>query len=119
MRRFVAVIGVLALALTIAPSGLDSTSLGLDCCNGVMCPMHADKHEPPNCDMSRNPSAAVKPCPVQAPAHYTAAIVFALYAPLILQSDCPSEPSVAFVLSFFSDAERRMESPPPRLLLAA
>jgi hypothetical protein len=119
MRRFVAVIGVLALALTIAPSGLDSTSLGLDCCNGVMCPMHADKHEPPNCDMSGKPSAAVKPCPVQAPAHYTAAIVFALYAPLILQSDCPSEPSVAFVLSFFSDAERRMESPPPRLLLAA
>ena len=119
MPRFVAVIGMLALALTIAPSGLDSTSLALDCCNGVMCPMHAEKHEPPSCDMGRNPSAALKPCPVQAAAHYTAAIVFVLSAALILQSDSPSEPFIAFLPSFFPDAERRMESPPPRLPLTA
>ena len=119
MRRFVAVIGMLALALTIAPGGLDSTSLALDCCNGVMCPMHPEKHEPPSCNMGGNPSAALKPCPVQAAAHYTAAIVFVLSAALILQSDSPSEPSIAFLPSFFPDAERRMESPPPRLLLIA
>lgn len=116
MRRFVAVIGVLALALTIAPSGLDSTSLALDCCNGVMCPMHAEKHETPSCDMGGNPSA-LKPCPVQATAHYTATIVFVLSAPFILQSNSLSEPSLAFLPSFFTDAERRIESPPPRLLL--
>ena len=119
MRRFVAIIGVLALALTIVPSGLDSTSLALDCCNGVMCPMHAEKHEPPSCDMGGKPSAALRPCPVQAAAHYTAAIVFVLSAPLILQSSSPSEPSIAFVPSFFLDAERRIESPPPRFLPAA
>src|SRR5579864_2211142 len=105
MRRFVAVIGVLAVALTIVPSGLDSTSLALDCCNGVMCPMHAEKREPPSCDMGGKPSAAVKPCPVQAVAHYTAAIVFALSVPLVLQSDSASEPSIPFLPSFFSDAE--------------
>jgi hypothetical protein len=110
---------MLALALTIAPSGLDSISLALDCCTGVMCPMHAEKHEPPTCDMGGKPSAALKPCPVQAAAHFTAAIVFVLSAPLILQSDSPSEPSVAFLPSFFADAERRIESPPPRLLLTA
>ena len=119
MRRFVAVIGVLALALTIAPSGLDSTSLALECCNGVICPMHAQQHEPPSCDMGGNRSAALKPCPVQAAAHYTAAIVFTLSAPLILQSDSRSEPAISFLPSFFRDAERRMESPPPRLLLTA
>jgi hypothetical protein len=110
---------MLALALTIAPSGLDSTSLALDCCNGVMCPMHAEKHEPRSCDMGGKRSAALKPCPVQGAVHYTAAVVFVLSAPLILQSDCPSEPSIAFVPSFFPDTERRMESPPPRLLLTA
>ena len=119
MRRFVAVIGVLALALTIAPSGLDSTSLALECCNGVMCPMHAEKHEAPSCDMGGKPSAALQPCPVPAAVHYTASIVFALSAPLILQSDSPSESSVPVLPSFFSDAERRIESPPPRLLLTA
>ena len=119
MQRFVAIIGVLALALTIAPSGLDSTSLALECCNGVMCPMHAENLEAPSCDMGGKPSAALKPCPVQAGAHYTAAIVFTLSAPLILQSDSRSEPSIPFLPSFFPDAERRMESPPPRLLLTA
>lgn len=119
MRRFVAVIGVLALALTIAPSGLDSTSLALECCNGVMCPMHAEKREAPSCDMGGKPSAALKPCPIQSAVHYTAAIVFALSAPLILQSDSPSEPSIAFLPSFFPNAERCIESPPPRFLLTA
>jgi len=84
-----------------------------------MCPMHAEKHEPPSCDMGGTPSATLKPCPVQAPAHYTAAVVFVLSAPLILQSDSQSEPSIAFLPSFFPDAERRMESPPPRFLLTA
>jgi hypothetical protein len=116
MRRFVAVIGVLALALTIAPAGLESTSLALDCCNGVMCPMHAEKHEAPSCDMAGSPSAVLKPCPVQAAVHYTAAIVFVLSAPVVLQSACPSEPSIGFLPSFFLNAERRIESPPPRFL---
>jgi len=119
MRRFVAVIGVLALALTIAPSGLDSTSWALECCNGVMCPMHAEKHEAPSCDMGGKPSAALQPCPVPTAVHYTAAIVFVLSAPLILQSDSPSESSVAFIPSFFPNGERHIESPPPRFLFTA
>ena len=69
--------------------------------------------------MGGKPIAALQPCPVQAAVHYTAAIVFALSAPLILQGDSRSEPSIPFLPSFFPDAERRMESPPPRLLLTA
>lgn len=119
MQRFVAIIAVLTLAVTIVPTGLDPSSVALECCNGVMCPMHAEKHESPSCDMGGNQSAALKPCPVQAVVHYTTAVVFVLSTPVVLHSDSPSEPSIAFLPSFFPDAERRMESPPPRLLFTA
>jgi hypothetical protein len=78
--------------------------------------MHpAQKHEP-NCGMDQNhPAAAVQPCPEQSDAHYTAAVVFVLIAPTILQNDAPSEPAAAFLLNFSHNAERRVEAPPPRL----
>lgn len=60
-------------------------------------------------------SAALQPCPVQASVHYTAAIVFVLLAPMILQNDAPSEPASAFLLNFSPNAEHRVEAPPPRL----
>ena len=69
--------------------------------------------------MGGNPGSVLKPCPVQAAAHYTASIVFVLSAPLVLQSDLPSEPSILLLTYFLPDAERRIESPPPRLLVAA
>ena len=62
-----------------------------------------------------HPSAALQPCPVQASAHYTAAIVFVLLAPMILQNDAPSERATAFLPNLFPNAERRVEAPPPRL----
>jgi hypothetical protein len=78
--------------------------------------MHpAQKHEI-SCSMDQNhPSAELRPCPVQASVHYTAAIVFVLLAPTILQNDAPSEPATAFLLNFSHSAERRVEAPPPRL----
>jgi hypothetical protein len=118
MRRFIALLGILALALTIVPSGIATTVL--DCCSGTMCPMHpAQKHEP-NCSMDQNhPAAAVQPCPVQSEAHYTAAVVFVLVEPVILHDDAPSHPAAAFLLNFSSDAELRVEAPPPRSLQTA
>jgi hypothetical protein len=119
MRRFIAVVGILALAVAIAPSGLDATAEALDCCNGIMCPMHAAEAHVANCDMDRNGSAALKPCPVQAAVHYTAAIIFVLLAPTILHDDAPSEPAVAFFLHPSPNAEHRVDSPPPRSPLTA
>ncbi|PYU26153.1 MAG: hypothetical protein DMG32_10295 [Acidobacteria bacterium] len=119
-RRIIAVLGTLALAVTIVPSGLDAISLALDCCNGIMCPMHAEQRQAANCDMGTNgSSAALKPCPVQAAAHYTAAIIFVLLAPLILHDDARSEPAIAFLSNFLPNVERRVESPPPRLPVTA
>src|SRR5690349_7457255 len=115
MQRFFAIIGIVALALTILPSLPDATAGALECCNGVMCPMHPppQKHAS-NCDMDgKGSGAALQSCPVQATVHYTAMTVFALSAPLILQDDATTEPLSAFQPRFSPDAEGRMESPPP------
>ena len=64
-------------------------------------------------------STQLEPCPVPAVVHYTAASTFVLLAPLILHDDAPSEPVVLFRANFSPDAERRVDSPPPRLPLAA
>jgi len=115
MRKLTAGLGILALAIVIAPSGLGANAL--DCCSGTMCPMHPPQSHEINCGMDQHrPSAALQPCPVQAAVHYTAAIVFVLLAPTILQNDSPSEPAIAFLAKFSPDAESRVEAPPPRLL---
>jgi hypothetical protein len=114
VRRVISVLAILALALTIAPGGLDSTSLALDCCNGIMCPMHAVQAHAPSCDMDEKGSA-LRPCPVQTAAHYTGAIVFVLLAPTTSHGDARSEAVIAFLPNFSSDAEIRVDSPPPRL----
>jgi hypothetical protein len=115
MRRLTAVLGILALAVTIVPSELAANAL--DCCNGTMCPMHPAQSREQSCDMDQHhPSAVLKPCPVQAAVHYTGAIIFVLLAPPILPHDLRSEPAVAFFPNFSPDPERRIESPPPRSL---
>jgi len=120
LRRIISVLAILALALTIAPSGLDAASLALDCCNGIMCPMHPAQVHPPNCDMSGNgPPAALRPCPVQNPAHYTGAVVFVPPTPTVLHHHTQTEPAFAFFPTLSPSAERRMDSPPPRLPLTA
>ena len=119
MRRLIAVVGILALAATIVPNKSDAASQGLDCCNGIMCPMHAAETHAANCDMDKNGLAELKPCPVQAAAHYTAAIVFVLLAPMMLQDDDRSEPARVFLPNSSPNAECRVDSPPPRLPLTA
>ena len=119
-RRSIAVLAILALAATLVPSGLEAAAEALECCNGIMCPMHEPPTHAANCDMQgKGPSAELKPCPVQAAAHYMAAIVFVLPAPTILHDDARSEPAIAFLASFSADAQRRVDSPPPRLPLTA
>ena len=115
-RRLISVVGSLALMLTILPN-IPATE-ALDCCNGVMCPMHSPQVHAPNCDMDTH-APVLKPCPVQAAVHYTASIAFVLVAPVILNGDVVIEPAIAFLPSFYSDVQRRVDSPPPRLPLSA
>jgi hypothetical protein len=118
MRKFTAALGILALAITLLPRGIAATPL--DCCSGTMCPMHPAQNNDTSCGTDHNrPSATLEPCPVQGSAHYTAAIVFVLLAPTVLQNQAPTEPATAFLLNFASNAENRPEAPPPRLLQLA
>jgi hypothetical protein len=114
MRRLIAVVGTLALALTILPNVPDPNS-GSACCNGIMCPLHSG--HPANCDANGS-GTALKSCPVQAAAHYTATIVFVLLAPAVLHQELVSEPAIAFLPNLHSDVEPSVDSPPPRPLIA-
>lgn len=82
--------------------------------------MHPVYSREQTCDMDHHqPSTVLKPCPVQATVHYTAAIVFVLPAPTVLDRDLHSEPAIAFFRNLSPEAELRVESPPPRLLQRA
>jgi hypothetical protein len=115
VRRLTALIGAVALVLTIMPN-VPSTNMSLpDCCNGVICPMRS-AHQVV-CDMDDS-GTALKSCPAQA-IHYTAAIDFVLLAPTVLYRNGGREPVISFLGNFHSNAERRVDSPPPRSLLTA
>jgi hypothetical protein len=117
IRRFIAVLGVLALAAAMLPAMPETALAALECCNGVMCPMHPSQVRHSDCGMDTS-GASLKPCPGQA-AHYMATMSFVLVAPTILHDDARSEPANGFLSKFSPEAHRRVDSPPPRLLLTA
>src|SRR5690348_12645348 len=113
VRRSIAILAILALAATLAPSGLEAAAEALACCNGIMCPMHAVRIHAPDCAMNmKGSNAELKPCPVQAAAHYTATVVFVLRAPTILHDDARTESVIAFFPNLSPDVQRRVDSPP-------
>lgn len=117
-RRFIAVLAILALAVTILPGIPNLASAVPDCCKGMMCPMHQAHGS--SCDMGSNGSGCALKClPGQLVGHYTATIVFVLFAPMTLQRIAESEPALAFLPHLSPDAFSRVDSPPPRLPLSA
>ena len=110
---------MLAFALTILP-GTNLASEAPDCCKGIMCPMHEAQPHGMSCDMGTNGSGCALKClPGQGAAHYTATIVFVLFAPTMLQRALASEPAIAFLPRRTPDALPRVDSPPPRLPLSS
>ena len=82
--------------------------------------MHAAQNYTSDCGMDVNgSSAALKPCPTQVAAHYTAATLFVLLTPVILHRHAISEPAFAFLPDFMPNPELQVSSPPPRFLLTA
>lgn len=120
MRRSIAVVGIFALAMTLVPSMPGAAAEALDCCNGIMCPLHSVQAHAPDCGMDMHGlRAALNPCPVQTAAHYTGATVFVLVAPMKLNHHGRSEPAIALLPNLSPDAECLVDSPPPRLPLKA
>jgi hypothetical protein len=118
-RRLIAVLGILALAMTFLTSVSTLASAEPNCCNGIMCPMHeAQSH--PSCDMGANGSGCALKClPGQPVSRFVATIVFALFAPVTLQHDFACERAIEFLAHLSPDALPRVDSPPPRFLLSA
>lgn len=82
--------------------------------------MHAAQTHLADCAMDGNGSNAQwKPCPVQTGVRYTVTFDFVLLTPGILYRDIRSESAIAFSPNFSTDAEERVDSPPPRPQLTA
>ena len=120
LRRLTAVLGIFALALTVLTGVSTIASAAPDCCKGIMCPMHESQPHAMSCDMGANGSGCALKClPDQRVGHYTATIVFVLFAPMTLHRVPASEPAIAFLQHLSPDALSRVDSPPPRLPLSA
>ena len=85
LRRFIAAVGMLALAVAYLPGAVGdlSTSTMPACCNGVMCPMHHSVDGRVVCDMVTNhPGSSLQSCPDNAQ-RYTAALAFIRVRPTV------------------------------------
>jgi hypothetical protein len=119
VRRLISILGALALLATTAPLGLDAAAAAFACCNGVMCPMHAAQAHS-DCGMDMNGSGPMlKPCPVPAAPRYTAANLFVLPVPVVLNHTIVTERAIASLQRLMVDADSKIDPPPPRLQLAA
>ena len=120
LRRLTAGLGIVALALTVLTGVSNLASAAPDCCKGIMCPMHQAQPHAMSCDMGANGSGCALKClPDQRVGHYTASIVFVLFAPATLHRVPASEPAIAFLPHLSPDALSRVDLPPPRLHLSA
>ncbi len=118
-QRFIALLGILALAITILPGLPELAWSDQSCCNGVMCPMHASHESSTHCDMDMNHSgAAWNTCGTQN-GHYTSTTPIVLLAPVTLSRALATGLALPALGRFFPDAERPIDSPPPRLAVIA
>src|ERR1700735_2267054 len=120
LRRLTAVLGIFALDLTVLTGVANLAAASPDCCKGIMCPMHEAQPHAMSCDMGAHGSGCALKClPDQRVGHYTATIVFVLFARAALHRVPASEPATEFLPHHSPDASPRVDSPPPRLLLSA
>lgn len=117
-RKFIAIIGVLALALAHLPGVVSilSANPSPSCCAGGLCPMHnmAGGHMTCGMDMS-HPGTTCEACPCRTP-QYTAALVFNRVAPPIVASVRPAGAAPVLRLIASSSLEPEVLSPPPRAI---
>lgn len=118
-RRFVAVIGVIALAFAYLPGVVSILSANPlpSCCSGMLCPMHhmAGGHMTCGMDMS-HPGTTCEACACNHPLQYTAALVFNRVAPASVSDERPAGAAPVLHLIAPASIEREVVSPPPRTI---
>lgn len=116
VRRLIAVVGILALVVAYLPAAMGDVSAAkkLDCCNGVMCPMHRMAGTHTECDGdTSHPGASLQSCPDNSQ-RYTAALAFVRVAPSFFLAERVVSPAVAFVSRVPLNADLGVLLPPPR-----
>jgi hypothetical protein len=117
-RRFIAVVGMIALAFAYLPSvaGILNAQASPTCCSGMLCPMHHMSGGQMNCDMDAAHRGTS--CEACAPHHalpYTAGLVFNRVAPPQVASERPAGAAPVLLLIAPPNVEPEIVSPPPRL----
>jgi hypothetical protein len=119
-RRFVAVIGAIALVFAYLPGVVSILSANPlpTCCAGALCPMHnmAGGHMTCGMDMS-HPGTTCEACPCHAP-QYTVGLIFNRVAPPVFASERPTGAAPVLHLIAPPSIEPEVVSPPPRLTLS-
>jgi hypothetical protein len=115
-RRFIAVIGMIALAFAYLPAVVSVLSANASsvCCTGTLCPMHNMAGSHMNCGMDMaHPGTTCEACPCRTP-QYTAALIFNRVAPPLAASERPAGAAPVLRLIAPPSIEPEVVSPPPR-----
>jgi hypothetical protein len=118
LRKFIAIVGALALVLMYLPGLVADISAATQpaCCNGIICPMHQMAGGHVECDTA-HPNESLKSCPDLEP-RYTAALVFVRVAPDIFFTRRVISSGPLFVLHLPINADLGVAPRPPRTSLA-
>jgi hypothetical protein len=118
-RRLIAAVGVIAFALAYLP-GASAFSALPSCCTGLICPMQLHHHAATHKDcgmagMAENPAnqQSMSRCPMNDVRH-TAALVFVIGAPRVVESARILASPKSFSLPFAPDVVLDKTSPPPK-----
>jgi len=115
-RRFIAVIGMVALVFAYLPGVV--SALGADqsptCCAGMLCPMHHMSGGHLTCDMDpAHRGATCEAC--NHPVQHTGGLVFNRVAPPAVASVRPAGAAPVLLQIPAPSVEPEVVSPPPRL----
>ena len=117
-RRFIAVVGMIALAFAYLPGVVSALSAGTSptCCAGMLCPMHHMSGGHMNCDMdAAHRGTTCEACAPHHPLPYTAGAIFNRVAPPAGRDERPAGAAPALLLIAAPSLELEVISPPPRL----
>jgi hypothetical protein len=120
-RRFIAVVGIIALAFAYLPGVVSalSASPSATCCAVMLCPMHHMSGGHPTCDA--DPARRGTTCEACAAHHslqYKAGAVFNRVSPPLVTSERPTGTAPALLQIASASLEPEVLSPPPRLALS-
>ena len=113
-RRFLAVVGMIALALAYLPGVVSVLSANPSpiCCTGTLCPMHQMSAGHMNCGLDATHPAS-QACGCHTP-QYTGGLVFNRVAPPLATSERPAGTAPALLQIASPNVEPEVLSPPPR-----